>query len=178
MDGLVDLQANEALLLQTVEASGQVLIRFELDRKADAQLRPGRQVLKRAQNVGNRMSVHFPTALQAVHAAEASQEQTQVVEDLGHGADGRAWAAGQRTLADGDGRRQIADDVGVGGIEAFQKLAGVGREALQIAAPCLGVERVKRQAALAGPADAGNDGELPQRNIDIDSPQIVHPNAT
>ena len=54
-----------------------------------------------------------------------------------------------RLLLDGDGRRQAADDVVVRLLHLPEELAGVGGEALDVAALPLGVEGVEGQRALA-----------------------------
>ena len=65
----------------------------------------------------------------------------------------------------------------VGPVEPLQELTGVSGEALQVAALGLGVEGIEDQAALAGTADAGDDGESAERNLDVDPLQVVDTHA-
>ncbi len=48
--------------------------------------------------------------------------------------------------------------IDVGAFNLVQELAGVGGEALDVAALAFGVNRVKRQGRLAGTAKAGDEG--------------------
>src|SRR5262249_33793627 len=82
-----------------------------------------------------------------------------------------------RTSADGNGGGQVADELCVGPVEAFEELADVRRKALQITALRLRVQGIENQAALAGAADTRNRGQLPQRHEHVDRLQIVDAHA-
>jgi hypothetical protein len=99
-------------------------------------------------------------ALGAVLDADAGVEDTQVVVDLGDGADGGARVVGGALLLDGDGGREAAQVLDLGALELAEELARVGGEALDVAALALGVEGVEGEAGLARAADAGEDDEL------------------
>src|SRR5207237_5966480 len=73
-----------------------------------------------------------PAADGAVLLADRSEEDAQVVVDLGDGADRRPRVVGGRLLLDGDGRREAADDVIVRLLHLPEELAGGGREALHV----------------------------------------------
>jgi hypothetical protein len=96
-----------------------------------------------------------------------------VVVDLRRGGDGRAGAAGERPLADGDGRADPQHLVDARLLHALEELAGVGRQALDVAALPLGVEGVEGQAALAGARDARDHHQLAGGDRDVDAFQVV-----
>ena len=81
-------------------------------------------------------------------------------------------------LGDGDGRGDAVDPVGVGLVERLEELAGVGREGLDVAPLALGVERVEGQRALARAADAGQDDQPVQRQVEVDPLEVVDPDPS
>ena len=94
--------------------------------------------------------------------ADAGEEKTQVVVDLGDGADGGAGIARRALLIYRDGRRQALDEVNVGLVHLAQELPGVGGEGLHVAALALGVDGVEGQGTLSGARQPGdNDQPLP-----------------
>ena len=103
-------------------------------------------------------------AVVAVHAADAREEQAQVVVDLGDRADGRARVARSGLLLDRDRRRQPLDGVDVGLVHLLEELAGVGRQRLDVAPLPLGVDRVERERRLARARQPGDDHELVARD--------------
>jgi hypothetical protein len=80
-----------------------------------------------------------------VRRAGAGVQQAQVVVDFGDGADGGARVVAGGLLLDGDGGRQPFDQVDIRLFHQLQKLAGVGRQRLYIAALAFGVQRVESQ---------------------------------
>ena len=76
-------------------------------------------------------------------------------------------------LVDRDGGRNAVDAVGAGPIHAIEELAGVGREGLDVAALPFGVHRVERERRLAGAAHAGDDDELAQGKVYVETLQVV-----
>ncbi len=90
----------------------------------------------------------------AIRGPHPGEEDPEIVVDLGGGGHGGAGVAGGAALLDGDGRREALDVLHVRLVHQFQELAGVGREALHVAALALGVEDVEGQGGFAGPADA------------------------
>ncbi len=71
-----------------------------------------------------RIFLYFLAALQAVGASDAGEEQAEIIENLRRGGDGRARIARGILLLDGDSGRDAVDQVYVGLLDAFQKLAG------------------------------------------------------
>ena len=109
----------------------------------------------------------------AVRLADPGEQQAQVVVDLGDGADRRARVAPGALLVDRDGRRQAVDLVDVRLLHLAEELAGVGGQALDIAALALGVDRVEGEAGLAGAGQAGDDDEPVAREGDVDVLEVV-----
>ena len=89
-------------------------------------------------------------AARAVRPAERRKQHAQVVVDLGDGPDRGARVGYGRALLDGDRRAQAGDRLDLGTVHLLQELARPRREALDVAALSLGVERVEGEAALAG----------------------------
>src|SRR4051794_14861342 len=99
---------------------------------------------------------------------DAGIEETEVVVDLGDGADGRARVATAALLVDRDRRGEAIDVVDVRFFHLPEKLAGIGRQGLDVAALTLGKDRIERQGALAGTRQTGEDDELVTGDIDVD----------
>lgn len=91
------------------------------------------------------IDTHGLGTLPAVQRGGMGHQQLQVVVQLGHRADGRARGAHRVRLVDGDGGWHPVDAVHLRTIHPVEKLAGIGREGLDIAPLALGVERVKDQ---------------------------------
>jgi hypothetical protein len=113
-----------------------------------------------------------------VRDADAGEQQTEVVVDLGDGAHRGARVAAGRLLVDGDGRRQALDEVDVGLVHLPEELAGVGRQRLDVAALALGVDGVEGQRGLARPGQPGEHDELVARQVERDVAQVVLTCAT
>ena len=58
-------------------------------------------------------------------------------------------------------------------LHPLEELAGVGRQRLDVAALAFGVDRVEGERGLPRPADAGEDDELPVRQREVDTLQVV-----
>ncbi len=114
-----------------------------------------------------------PAALVTEGLAAARVEEAQEVVDLRGRRDGRARAGRPPALLDGDGRRQPLDGLHVRLLHLLEELAGVGREALDVAALPLGVDGVEGQRRLARAGDAGDDDHVVAWDLDGDVFQIV-----
>ena len=75
-----------------------------------------------------------------------------------------------------DGDRPV-DQIDVRLLHLLEKLAGVGRQRLDVAALALGVNRVEGQRRLAGSGKAGNDDQLVAGEIDVNILEVVHAGA-
>ena len=111
--------------------------------------------------------------LGVVGDADASEQQAEVVVDLGDGADGGTRVARGALLVDGDGRREPFDEVHVGLVHLPQELPCIGGERLHVAALTLGVDGVEGQRRLPGPGDAREHDEAIPRQFEGDVAQVV-----
>src|SRR5262249_12016503 len=109
----------------------------------------------------------------AVRPSYARVEQSQVVVDLGDGADGRARVARRRLLVDRDRGREPLDRVDVRLLHHLQELPRVGTEALDVPALPLGVDRVEGKARLPGAREPGDADERVPREPDGDVLEVV-----
>ena len=77
-------------------------------------------------------------------------------------------------LPNGDGRGNVVDAICRGAFDAIQKLTGVRRKCLDIAALSFGVQRIKGQTAFARTTDAADDCQFLVRDTQTDVLQIVN----
>ena len=108
-----------------------------------------------------------------MRAAGPGEQQTQVVVDLGDGADRRPGVAVCRLLIDGHRRGQALDEVDVRFVHLAEELAGIGRQRLDVAALALGEDRVEGQAGLAGPGQPGEHDEGVAGQFEADVLEVV-----
>ena len=146
-----------------------------LDREENVQPRAFAQRQNAVGNFVDRVFLYFLSADQAEGAADAGEEQAQVVVDFGGGGDGGARVAGGILLLDGDGRSDAVDHVDVGLLDALQELAGVGRERFDVAALAFGVDGVEGERRLAGAGDTGDHRQLVVRDLKIDVLEVMDP---
>ena len=69
--------------------------------------------------------------------------------------------------------RDVLDGVDVRLLHAIEKLAGVGREALDVPALTLGVQDVEGDGGLARPADAGHHRQCIEGNLEVEVLEVV-----
>ena len=105
--------------------------------------------------------------------ADPRPQQAHVVVDLGHRADRRARVARGRLLLDRDRRRQALDQIDIGLLHQLEELPGIGRQALDIAALALGIDRVEGERRLARARQAGDHHQAVARQVDVDVLEIV-----
>ncbi len=110
-----------------------------------------------ADNLIGRLARDGLAAARAVRRAHRAPQQAQVVVDFRDGADGRARRARGCLLPNGNRRRETLDGVDVGALHLVEKLPGVSRKRLEVAALALGVDGVERQAAFTRAGQPGDD---------------------
>jgi hypothetical protein len=123
------------------------------------------------------LSRHRPATAMTGEPPDSGEEDTEVVVDLGDGADGGARVVRGRLLIDGDRGREAADGVVERLLHLAQELAGVARERLDVAALALGVERVEGEGRLARSRNPAEDHELLLRDLDGDVLEVVLPRS-
>ena len=118
---------------------------------------------------------NLPPTDRAVGHADAGVHQTQIVVNLRYRSHRGTRVVACCFLVDGDGRGQAGDLVDIGLFHLAQKLAGIAGKAFHIAALAVGIDRVKRQARLAGAGQAGHDDQLISGQLQIDVFQVMLP---
>src|SRR5215208_2352759 len=89
--------------------------------------------------------------------ANAGEQQTQVVVNLGDRTDGRTRVVTGALLVDRDGRRQAGDVLDVGLVHLPQELARITGQTLDIAPLALGINRVEGKRRLAATRQTSDD---------------------
>ena len=177
VEGAVDLDPLKALAAQL----GQLLLVLALAVADDG----GQQIGARPFGQGHGAVDHVLHLLrldrQAGHGGigrpGAREQQTQIIVDLGDRAHGGTRVLGGRLLLDADRGGQAADMVDIGLAHHVQELARIGRQAFDIAALPLGIDRVEGQGRLAGPRQTGDHHQLIAGDIHVDVFQIVFARA-
>ena len=126
--------------------------------------------------IGDRLCGFGPDLAPAVRAkrfGDPRPEQFQVVVDLRHRANGRARGLHRVRLLDRDSRRDSTNVIDAGLIHAVEELPHVRRKRFDVAALAFGVDRLECERGFAGTARPGDDGQFPERKIDIDAFKIV-----
>ena len=121
----------------------------------------------------HRLTLDRPAAAVAVRAADAGEQQPEVVVYLRHGADGRPRVVGHPLLVDGDRRGEPFDVLDVGLVHAAEELAGIGRQRFDVPPLAFGVDGVEGERRLARPGRARDDDELVSRDRDVDVLEVV-----
>ena len=135
------------------------------------------QVLHLVDHLADGLRVQGGPVLGTARLADAGEQEAQIVIDLGDRANGRARVVRRGLLFDGDGRRQPFDMVDVGFLHHGEKLSGVGRQGLHVAALALGIERVERQRRLAGAGQSRDHDQPVAWNVEVDVLEIVRARA-
>ena len=172
----VDPDADEALPPGAIEDPVALGLAVLDERPEDEQARALRQRQDLVDDLLDGLALDG-VAVGAVRDADPREQQPQVVVDLGDGPDRRARVARRALLVDRDGRRQAVDLVDVRLLHLAEELAGVGAQALDVAALALGVDRVEGKAGLAAAGQAGDDDEPVARERDVDVLEVVFARA-
>ena len=117
------------------------------------------------------------SAVRAVRDSGPRPEQTVIVMDLRHRADGRTRVSAGRFLVNRDGRAQAFNGVDIRLFHLTEELSGIAGEGFDIPPLSLRIDGIKRQRALAGPGKPGKNHQFVPWNGDADILQIMHPRA-
>ena len=115
--------------------------------------------------------------LAAKQFREVRPDHFKVVADFGHGADRTPGSPHGISLLDGDGRGNVLDPVDGRFVHPIEKLTGVGGKRFDVTALSLGVEGFKGERTFAGTAEAGDDNQLSERQIEIEVLEVVLPDS-
>ena len=116
-------------------------------------------------------------AVGTVRMADAREQQPQVVVDLGDRADRRARVAAAPFWSMQMAGREPVDLVDVRLLHLAEELAGIGGQALDVAALALGVDGVEGKAGLAAAGQAGDHDQPVARQLDGDVLEVVFAGA-
>ena len=169
----VDAHAREARLAHLLDHVAVLALPLLHERRQHQELRALRELHHLVDDLLRRLLRDRPAAAVAGEPAHARPQHAQVVVDLGDGADRRARVGARGLLLDRDRGREALDRVVERLLHLPEELAGVGRQALDVAALALGVERVEGERRLAGARDAGHDHERLLRDRDRDVLEVV-----
>ncbi len=95
--------------------------------------------------------------------ADSREQQSHVVVNFGYRAHRGTWISACRLLLDRDCRRQAFDKVDIRFLHEFEKLPRIGRQAFDIAALSIRVNRIESKRRFAGSGKACNDDQLVAR---------------
>ncbi len=174
----VHTRAGVALGLEVGEEVDELALALAHQRRQHLEAAPLRQLQDLVDDGLRRLARDRAAALGAVRLADAREEQTQVVVDLGDGAHRRARVARGRLLVDGDRRGEALDEVDVRLVHLAEELPGVRRQRLDVAPLALGEDGVEGQRGLARPRQAREDDERVARQVERDILQVVLARAT
>ena len=104
-------------------------------------------------------------------------ENFHVVANFSHRTHGAARGSDGVALLDGDSGRDAFDAVHLRLVHAVEELPRVGRESFDVAALAFGVKRVERERTFTRTAQARDDDEPVQRQIEIKVLEIVVPDS-
>ncbi len=108
-----------------------------------------------------------------VRHSDPRPQQAHVIVDFGDRGDGRARVAAGGLLLDRDRRRQSVDMLDVGLLHHLEELAGVGAEALDVAALSFRVDGIEGEARFARSAEARDHRQALAGDIDVDPLEVV-----
>ncbi len=148
------------------------------DRRKKHQLAAFRKREDLVDHLADRLGFQWSVMVRAAWRARARIEQPQVVVDLGDGADGGTWVVGGRLLLDGYGRREPFDGIDVGLFHHREKLPGICRQRLDVAALALGIKRVEGQRGLARTRQASDHDQFVAWQGQVDVFQVVGTSPT
>ncbi|TWH23479.1 hypothetical protein L618_001200000260 [Rhodococcus rhodochrous J45] len=178
VDDPVDAHTGVALDGQLLEEIDELALAGAHDGCEDLEAGPGLHLEHLVDDLLRRLPGDLLTADRAVRGAGTRIEQTQVVVDLGDGADGGPRVAVGGLLVDRHRGRQALDEVDVRLVHLSEELASVGRQRLDVAPLPLGEDGVEREARLARTRQSGENDQTVARQVQVDTTQVVFPGST
>ena len=173
----VDAHAHIALALQAFEDLLMLALSAAHARRDDLHPRSLRQRRDLIHDRVDRLAFDHAAAVRTVRNAAARVQKAQIVVDLRDRADRRTRVVPRALLVDRDCGRKSVDAIHVRLVHLSDEHARIRRKALDIAPLSLRVDRVKREARLAGAGNARHHHELVARDHEIDVFEVVFPCA-
>ena len=131
--------------------------------------------------IGNRLrslEADFAATVRAERFRNLWPEQLQIIVDLRHCPDRRTRGLDRIGLLDCYRWGNAANIVHARFVHAVEELPHVGAERLDVTTLAFGVNGLERQARLAATTGAGDDCQLSQRKIEIDTFKVVLSRST
>jgi hypothetical protein len=125
---------------------------------------------------GNRLCCfrsNFTAATRTERVRNTRPQKFQIIVDLRHCADGRAGSLDGVRLLNGDRGWDAADVVNARLVHTVEELPHVWTERFDVTPLAFSVNRLERQTRFSAAARAGDDGQLSERKIDVDSFEII-----
>ncbi len=173
MEGAVDFHALEAALGEVGQLLAVLALPVADDRREEVEPRPLRQREDAVDHLAHGLALDRQARRRRIGDADPREQEPEVVVNLGDGADRRARIARGRLLLDCDRRGEAVDLVDVRLLHHLQELAGIGREALDVAPLAFGVDRVEGERRLPRAGEAGEHDQPVARQVEIDVLEIV-----
>ena len=174
----VDFDAGEALAGQLCEFAFAVAFPITDDRGEKHQAHALRERHDPVHHLADGLGFDGQASSRRIGNTHARPEQTHIVVDLRDRADGRAGILGGGFLLDRDGGGEPFDGVHVWFAHQFEELAGVGREAFNVAALAFCVDCIERERRFPRAGQARDDRERVTRDCDVDILEVVGACAT
>ncbi|OPZ12547.1 MAG: hypothetical protein BWZ10_02081 [candidate division BRC1 bacterium ADurb.BinA364] len=170
---IVDLGAGVAFAQRLVEDLGVFALAPAHHRRHHQQPRAFGILQHGIDNVLHRLAFERPAAFGAMRPAGVGEQHAQIIVYFRDRADGRTRILAHAFLFDGDGGTEAFDMLDLRFLQLIEELAGVARQAFDVAPLALGVNRVERQRGFARSRKAGDHRQGVARDIDADVFQIV-----
>src|SRR5688572_4799005 len=172
-DEAVDANAREATAPRGREKLLVLALAVAHERAEDKDARALRQRTDLIDDLLDRLGDDGNPVIRAVRYANAREEQTHVVVDLGDRADGRSRVARRSLLVDGYRRGKALDEVDVRLLHLTEELPRVGGERFDVAALALRIDRVESERRLPRSGQTGDDHHLVAGNANVDVLEVV-----
>ena len=134
-----------------------------------------RQREQTIRNFVDRVLLHFLSADHAIGAANAREQEAQVVEDFRCSGYRRARITRRILLLDRNRGRDAVNQIRIRLFDALQKLARIRRQRFHIPALPFGINRVESERRFAGTRHTRDDRQLVVRDFKIDVLEVVNP---
>ena len=172
-DPAVDTRPDEAQLARTGQHVFVKPLAATHDRRQNAELLVAEVGLYQIKNAAAALSRQRLAAVHTVLHADLGVQQPQIVRDFGHRGHRRVPPAPAHALFNGDRRRNARQQIDIRFGQDLDELAGVGRQAVDIAPLALGIHNVKHQRGLARPGQPGDHDHLIPGNIERDILEVM-----
>ena len=116
-------------------------------------------------------------AVRASMARETRKHEAKTIEELRPGAECASNPRDARPLVKRKCRRYMTNLVDIRGARLRHAPARIGRERLEVPARAFGIKHPERERGLARTRDARHRHDFPERNVDVDVFEVVHPCA-